>query len=131
MLLELIAALDGGVRERADGVPRAQEDLLAGLDVRAETGDASAPVASPAGDERTSAPGELVPFSALLPYVSALALDRELTTRLVGRCRAEGWPRSPSCATTNTPGTPCKPSTPNWPPPSNASNRPASRSRHC
>ncbi|MFJ1800574.1 hypothetical protein [Streptomyces sp. NPDC088180] len=90
VLLELIAALDGGVRERADGVPRSQEDLLGGLDVRAETGDAAAPVGSPAEDERMSAPGELVPFSALLPHVSALALDRELTTRLVGRCRAEG-----------------------------------------
>ncbi|MFJ7415472.1 peptide synthetase [Streptomyces sp. NPDC098077] len=90
VLLELIAALDGGVGERADGVPRAQEDLLAGLDVRAETGGAAAPVVSPAEDERMSAPGELVPFSALLPHVSALALDRELTTRLVGRCRTEG-----------------------------------------
>ncbi|MFD5893164.1 peptide synthetase [Streptomyces sp. NPDC060366] len=89
VLLELVALLDGDERGTTRGVPRAQEDLLAGLDVQGHTGAAASAV-MPVEDERMTAPGALAPFSGLLPHVSALALDRELTTRLVGRCRAEG-----------------------------------------
>lgn len=89
VLLELVAALDGEERGTPRGVPRAQEDLLAALDVQTDSDGAPAPVFLPAEDERISTPGELVPFSGRLPHVSDLALDRELTARLMGRCRAE------------------------------------------
>ncbi|MFI1225054.1 MULTISPECIES: phthiocerol/phthiodiolone dimycocerosyl transferase family protein [unclassified Streptomyces] len=90
VLLELVAALDGDERGTAHGLPRAQEDLLAGLDTVPTDPRDTAPVASPPEDERMSAPGDLAPFSGLLPHVSALALDPDVTARLVERCRAEG-----------------------------------------
>lgn len=67
-------------------IPEPQEDLLARMVTPPE-----APAATPPPDDpRMSAPGELAPFSGDLPHLQALALDQELTTRLVERCRLEG-----------------------------------------
>ncbi|MFD3373774.1 MULTISPECIES: peptide synthetase [unclassified Streptomyces] len=83
-LLDLVAALDGA-EQTPGGVPEAQEDLLA----RVVTPPDTMAAAPPLDDPRMSASGELVPFSGHLPYLQALALDQELTTRLVDRCRLE------------------------------------------
>ncbi|MFS8203411.1 phthiocerol/phthiodiolone dimycocerosyl transferase family protein [Streptomyces sp. CWNU-52B] len=89
VLLELVAALDGEEGGGpTHGVPRSQEDLLAGL-ARPEPPEDKEKVEVEVEDERMDAAGELVPFSGRLPHVSALALDQELTARLVDRCRAE------------------------------------------
>lgn len=83
-LLDLVAVLDG--EELAPGgVPEALEDLLA-RDVTAPDTTASA---VPPDDPRMSAGGELAPFSGQLPHLQALALDQELTTRLLHRSRQE------------------------------------------
>ncbi|MEU6675866.1 peptide synthetase [Streptomyces sp. NPDC046925] len=95
-LLDLVAVLDG--QELAPlGVPAALEHLLDRVATAPDAGEAALPVdAPPAGDApppvddpRMNAAGELVPFSGQLPHVQALALDQELTTRLVERCRRE------------------------------------------
>ncbi|GAA4823184.1 peptide synthetase [Streptomyces ziwulingensis] len=91
VLLDLLAVLDsdGDVPKRApSGVPQAQEDLLARLEAAPDTGDAEAGP-SAEDDERMHAAGELRPFSGRPPHVDALALDRDLTARLVARCRTE------------------------------------------
>lgn len=102
-LLDLVAILDGdeqapqppgGVPEAQvpeaqipePEVPEPQEDLLA----RMVTPPGAAAATLPPDDPRMSAPGELAPFSGDLPHLQALALDQELTTRLVERCRLEG-----------------------------------------
>ncbi|MEW2063539.1 peptide synthetase [Streptomyces sp. NPDC007002] len=90
VMLELVAALEGDERGTARGLPQAQEDLLAGLDpVRTDSRE-TATVVPQAEDEPLSTPGELTPFSGLLPHVSDLAMDRDMTARLVDRCRTEG-----------------------------------------
>ncbi|GAA2324630.1 peptide synthetase [Streptomyces kunmingensis] len=61
-----------------------------GLTTPSVTVPDAAAAASPADDPRLSAGGELAPFSAQLPHLQALALDRGLTARLVHRCREEG-----------------------------------------
>ncbi|MFJ6854704.1 peptide synthetase [Streptomyces sp. NPDC091271] len=83
-LLDLVAALDGE-EQVPGGVPEAQEDLLA----RVATAPDPAAAAPPAADPRMSTPGELAPFSGRVPHLQALALDQELTARLVRRCRLE------------------------------------------
>lgn len=97
-LLDLVAILDGdeqapqppgGAPEAQASeaqVPEPQEDLLA----RMVTPPEAAAATLPPDDPRMSAPGELAPFSGDLPHLQALALDQELTTRLVERCRLEG-----------------------------------------
>lgn len=102
-LLDLVAILDGDEQApRAPGgapdgkipeakipeakIPEAQEDLLA----RLVTPPEAVAAAPPPDDPRMSASGELAPFSGDLPHLQALALDQELTTRLVERCRLEG-----------------------------------------
>ncbi|WP_367048346.1 peptide synthetase [Streptomyces sp. Je 1-332] len=83
-LLDLVAVLDG--EELAPGsMPEALEDLLA----RDVTAPDTTAAAAPPDDPRMSAGGELAPFSGQLPHLQALALDRELTTRLLHRCRQE------------------------------------------
>lgn len=84
-LLDLVAALDGAELP-AGGVPAAQEELLARLEAPAAV---PAPGAPAEGDERMDAPGELVAFAGRTPHVDALALDPELTERLVRRSRLE------------------------------------------
>ncbi|WP_409057570.1 phthiocerol/phthiodiolone dimycocerosyl transferase family protein [Streptomyces sp. SYP-A7185] len=99
-LLDLVAVLDGA-ELAPGGVPEPLEDLLA-REVKAQepTGTLSTPdtsnapdvtdAPSPAADDpRMGAVGELAPFSGEVPHLQALALDRELTTRLVDRCRRE------------------------------------------
>ncbi|MEV2244550.1 peptide synthetase [Streptomyces sp. NPDC049970] len=87
VVADLVAALDGGGEggEPIPGrdVPPSQEALLRALDTEA-------PTAGPPRAEPMDAPGELTPFSGRAPHVSALALQRGLTARLVDRCRAEG-----------------------------------------
>ncbi|MGW0907112.1 phthiocerol/phthiodiolone dimycocerosyl transferase family protein [Streptomyces sp. NPDC002853] len=83
-LLDLVAALDGEERPPG-GVPEAQEDLLARMVTPPDTmTDGPAP-----DDPRMHATGGLAPFSGHAPHLQALALDRELTGRLVQRCRLE------------------------------------------
>ncbi|MFJ8751525.1 peptide synthetase [Streptomyces sp. NPDC102441] len=83
-LLDLVAVLDG--EEQAPGtVPEAQEDLLA----RVVTPPDAMTDSPPPDDPRLSAAGELAPFVGHLPHLQALALDQELTARLVLRCRSE------------------------------------------
>ncbi|UQT61252.1 peptide synthetase [Streptomyces durmitorensis] len=90
-LLDLVAILDGA--EPAPGrVPEALEDLLARQITAPETTDTSGATdtASPSADDpRMSGGGELAPFSGQVPHLQALALDQELTSRLVHRCRQE------------------------------------------
>ncbi|MFJ4696425.1 peptide synthetase [Streptomyces sp. NPDC088766] len=87
VVADLVAALDGNGEngEPTSGwdVPPAQEDLLRAL-------DAATPTVGPPQDELMNVPGELTPFSGRAPHVSALALQRALTARLVSRCRTEG-----------------------------------------
>jgi hypothetical protein len=90
VVADLVAALDGdeegglGGEPASEGdVPPSQEALLGAL-------DAAAPTVGPPRDELTDASGELARFSGRAPHVSALALQRGPTARLVSRCRAEG-----------------------------------------
>ncbi|MGY0068777.1 phthiocerol/phthiodiolone dimycocerosyl transferase family protein [Streptomyces sp. QTS137] len=87
VVADLVAALDGDREggEPASGrdVPPSQEALLRAL-------DAATPTVGPPQDELMNAPGELTQFSGRAPHVSALALQRGLTARLVSRCRTEG-----------------------------------------
>ncbi|MFJ6694585.1 peptide synthetase [Streptomyces sp. NPDC091272] len=53
------------------------------------SGPAPAAATAAADDPRMHTGGELIPSSGELPHLQALALDRELTTRLVDRCRRE------------------------------------------
>ncbi|MFI8877913.1 phthiocerol/phthiodiolone dimycocerosyl transferase family protein [Streptomyces sp. NPDC055243] len=88
-LLDLVAVLDG--EEQVPGpVPEAQEDLLARVVTPPDTTAATTAATAPPDDPRMSAAGELAPFSGALPHLQSLALDQELTARLVGRCRLEG-----------------------------------------
>ncbi|MFE8910502.1 peptide synthetase [Streptomyces globisporus] len=89
VVADLVAVLDGvegveGVKRPNSGwdVPPSQETLLQAL-------DAAAPPAEPSQDELMNPPGELTRFSGRTPHVSALALQRGLTARLIRRCRAE------------------------------------------
>ncbi|MEU3083971.1 peptide synthetase [Streptomyces albidoflavus] len=86
VVADLVAALDGDEESSwptGRDVPPSQEALLQAL-------DAATPTVGPPQDELMNQPGELAPFSGRAPHVSALALQRGLTTRLVTRCRAEG-----------------------------------------
>ncbi|MFC9426612.1 peptide synthetase [Streptomyces sp. NPDC056987] len=83
-LLDLAAALDGE-EQAPGGVPETQEDLLA----RVVPPPVTLAAVPPPDDPRMSAGGEFAPFSGHAPHVQALALDQELTTRLVRRCRLE------------------------------------------
>ncbi|MEV1023106.1 peptide synthetase [Streptomyces sp. NPDC050264] len=83
-MLDLVAALDGE-EQVPGGVPEAQEALLA----RVITPPGTVVAAAQPDDPRMSATGELAAFSGHLPHLQALALDQELTTRLVHRCRRE------------------------------------------
>ncbi|MEV2250539.1 peptide synthetase [Streptomyces sp. NPDC050147] len=84
---DLVAALDGDEEDAEpipeQDVPPPQETLLRALDT-------ATPTVGPPPDELMNAPGELTQFSGRAPHVSALALQRGLTARLVTRCRAEG-----------------------------------------
>ncbi|MFD4024552.1 peptide synthetase [Streptomyces sp. NPDC058576] len=86
VLTDLVTALDGGdgsdEETSSHGVPPCQEDLLSALDTTEPERDT--PQENDAGP-----PGELTPFSARTPHVSALALPDGLTARLVDRCRDE------------------------------------------
>ncbi|MFF8092536.1 peptide synthetase [Streptomyces sp. NPDC016675] len=87
VVADLVAALDGdeeGGQPTSEGdVPPSQEALLGAL-------DAATPTVGRPKDELTDAPGELAQFLGRAPHVSALALQRGLTARLVSRCRTEG-----------------------------------------
>jgi hypothetical protein len=90
VVADLVAALDGdeegglGGEPASEGdVPPSQEALLGAL-------DAATPTVGPPRDELTDASGELARFSGRAPHVSALALQRGPTARLVSRCRTEG-----------------------------------------
>ncbi|MFD3515385.1 peptide synthetase [Streptomyces sp. NPDC058657] len=87
VVADLVAALDGdeegGEPTPREDVPPTQEALLRALDV-------APPTVEPPRDEVLNAPGELTRFSGRAPHVSALALPRGLTARLVSRCRTEG-----------------------------------------
>ncbi|MEU8741280.1 peptide synthetase [Streptomyces halstedii] len=87
VVADLVAALDGdeegGRPTPGRDVPPSQEALLQAL-------DAATPPVGPPQDELMNPPGELTQFSGRAPHVSALALQRGLTARLVARCRAEG-----------------------------------------
>ncbi|MFD5199456.1 peptide synthetase [Streptomyces sp. NPDC058375] len=86
VLTDLVTALDGGDGSDEEtfrhGVPPCQEDLLSVLDTTEPETDTSR-------ESSADAPGELTPFSARTPHVSALALPDGLTARLVNRCRNE------------------------------------------
>ncbi|MGB8946705.1 MAG: peptide synthetase [Streptomyces sp.] len=86
-LLDLVAVLDGE-EVAPGGVPEALEDLLA-REVTAPEAANAPDTTAPADDPRMSAGGELAPFSGQVPHLQALALDQELTSRLVHRCRQE------------------------------------------
>ncbi|MFD5776131.1 phthiocerol/phthiodiolone dimycocerosyl transferase family protein [Streptomyces fungicidicus] len=87
VVADLVAALDcdgeGGEPTPEGDVPPSQETLLRALDT-------ATPAVGPPRDELIDAPGELTPFSGRVPHVSALALQRGPTARLVHRCRSEG-----------------------------------------
>ncbi|MER7666734.1 peptide synthetase [Streptomyces sp. NPDC096193] len=87
VVADLVAALDGdeegGRLAPGQDVPPSQEALLQAL-------DAASPPVGPPQDELMNAPGELTRFSGRAPHVSALALQRGPTARLVTRCRTEG-----------------------------------------
>lgn len=85
-VLDLVAALDGEERSPG-GVPEAQEDLLARI--RMVTPPDTVTDGPAADDPRMHATGGLAPFSGHLPHLQSLALDQELTSRLVHRCRLE------------------------------------------
>ncbi|MGW7089039.1 phthiocerol/phthiodiolone dimycocerosyl transferase family protein [Streptomyces sp. NPDC054871] len=88
VVADLVAALDGitegGEPVSGQDVPPAQEDLLRALDAATPT------LGPPPQEELVHEPGELTPFSGRAPHVSAVALQRDLTARLVSRCRTEG-----------------------------------------
>jgi len=87
VVADLVAALDGdeecGRPTPGQDVPPSQETLLEALET-------ATPPVGPPQDELMNAPGELIRFSGRAPHVSALALQRGLTARLVTRCHAEG-----------------------------------------
>lgn len=87
VVTDLAAVLDGdeegGEPASEENVPPSQEALLRALDV-------APPTVGPPQDELMNEPGELTQFSGRAPHVSALAVQRDLTARLVSRCRTEG-----------------------------------------
>ncbi|MGW2209221.1 phthiocerol/phthiodiolone dimycocerosyl transferase family protein [Streptomyces sp. NPDC001781] len=87
VVTDLVAALDG---DDEDGRPTPGRDVPPSQEALLQALDTATPPAGPPPDELMSTPGELTRFSGRTPHLSALALQRGLTTRLVTRCRAEG-----------------------------------------
>ncbi|MER7403743.1 peptide synthetase [Streptomyces sp. NPDC000070] len=87
VVADLVAALDG---DEEGGEPTSEEDVPPSQEALLRALDAATPTVGPPEDGLMNAPGELTQFSGRAPHVSALALQRGLTTRLVSRCRTEG-----------------------------------------
>lgn len=87
VVADLVAALDG---DEEGGEPTSEEDVPPSQEALLRALDAATPTVGPPEDGQMNVPGELTQFSGRAPHVSALALQRGLTTRLVSRCRTEG-----------------------------------------